>query len=196
MSLHIFKRGINKRAIFADTADYEFLLGTIVALGASHGLDIHAYALMTNHYHLIGTPSTKDVLPRVMRDISCAYVRYFNRKYGRIGTLWNERYGAVLLDDERYWLTCLRYVELNPVRAHLVDDSGAYRWSSYRIHAQGDACSWLTTHPTYLGLGHDPQTRQSAYRSICGVPLTEAELTLQRRPPHRASRDPVSGTGA
>jgi putative transposase len=126
-----------------------------------------------------------------MQEIGKSHTRYFNRKYGRIGTMWNERYGAILLDDERYCYNCLRYVDLNPVAAHIVSAPEEYRWSSYRVHALGEACGWLTPHPLYLALGSTAEERQLAYRAICAVPLTEDELTLQRRPRPRAEHAPV-----
>src|SRR5207344_2477989 len=98
------------------------------------------------------------------------------------GPLWNGRYGATLLDTERYWLTCLRYVELNPLRAHMVTAAETYRWSSYRVHAHGESCDWLTRHRCYLALGADDWSRQETYRTMCQVPLTHAEFQLQRRP--------------
>lgn len=183
LSLHVFQRGINRAPIFSAEHDCERLLQMIMTAASAHGLDVHGYALMTNHYHLVVTPKAEGVLTRVMREINSRYVRYYNRKYGRIGTLWNERYGAVLLDNERYWFTCLRYVELNPVRAHMVTTPEAYRWSSYRVHAHGEPAGGLVPHHLYVALGPNSEARQAAYRAMCSIPLTEAELTLQRRPP-------------
>jgi putative transposase len=102
-------------------------------------------------------------------------VRYYNRKHDRIGTIWNGRYKAIPILDERYWLTCLRYIEQNPVRAHIVADPGDYRWSTYGIHALGRPAGWIVLHDAYLALGADPGQRQEAYRAICGVSVSLAE---------------------
>ena len=185
ISVHVFERGINHAAIVKDERDNERLLQLIIRATDRRGVGVHAYALMTTHYHMVVTPPAEGVLAKAMQEIGLRYTRYFNRKYGRIGTVWNERYGAILLEDERYWYNCFRYVELNPSAAHMVWTPEAYRWSSYRVHALGESCEWLTPHPLYLALGQTPEVRQAAYRAMCAIPLTDAELTLQRRPPPR-----------
>ena len=185
VSVHVFQRGINHGTIVRDECDHEELLRLIVKATADRGVLVHAFALMTTHYHLIVTPPAEGVLARTMQEIGFRYTRHCNRKYGRIGTIWNDRYNGILLDDERYWYNCLRYVELNPFAAHMVSAPEDYRWSSYRVHAFGEPCAWLTPHPLYLALGPTAETRQMAYRAMCAVPLTESEVTLQRRPPLR-----------
>jgi putative transposase len=137
---------------------------------------------MKTHYHLVVTPSGEGVLPRAMQEIGIRYTRYFNRKYGRIGTVWNDRYCAVLLDNERYWYNCFRYVELNPLAAHIVATPEASQWSSYRVHALGEASGWLTPHRLYVALGPTAEVRQAAYRSMCAIPLTYEEEALIRYP--------------
>jgi putative transposase len=119
-------------------------------------------------------------MPCAMQQLGQRYVNYFNRKYQRTGTLWGGRYRAILIRDERYWLTCLRYVELNPLRAQLVRAPELYPWSSYQTHAFGTRSRWLTDHVVYDQLGATAEERQLAYRTICGVPLTDAELIQQR----------------
>jgi putative transposase len=183
VSLHVFQRGINHAAIVGHEGDNERLLELIIRAMDRRGVGLHAYALMSTHYHMIVTPPAEGVLAQAMQEIGLRYTRFFNRKYGRIGTMWNERYSAVLLDNESYWYNCFRYLELNPLAAHIVSAPEAYRWSSYRFHAQGESCDWLTPHRLYLALGKTPELRQAAYRAMCAIPLTDAELTLQRRPP-------------
>lgn len=185
LSLHVFPRGINGEAIARDDDDAEHLRRVVARAAAEHDVSIHASAFMKTHYHLIVTPATKDGLARTMQVADGRHTKYFNRKYKRTGTLWNERYNAVLLDDERYWYTCLRYVDLNPFRAHIVSAPEESRWSSYRVHAFGDKCDWLTTHPLYLRLGSTPDERQAAYRAMCDRRLTDDELDQQRHPPRK-----------
>ena len=183
VSLHIFPRGINRLAIVRDDWDVEHLLQAIVTAAGQHDVAIHAYAIMKTHYHLIATPSGEGRLGKMMQSIGIRHTKHFNRKYSRIGTLWNERYDAALLEDERYWYNCLRYVDLNAFRAQLVASPEEYRWSSYRTHAFGERCDWLTPHPLYVRLGPTSQLRQAAYRAMAGVPLTDVELAAQRLPP-------------
>jgi putative transposase len=191
LSLHVFNRGLNHLALFDEEGDYEEFLETVKCATASEGVAVHGFVLMTTHYHLQVTPKDKSALPRAMQRIDGGYVRYFNRKHERQGTVWNGRYKAILIEDQNYWLTCLRYTDQNPVRAHMVRSAEAYPWSSYRAHALGDGCSWLEEHHCYRALGSTHGERQAAYRAICGVPLTPSELTLQRLPPRRHRREPL-----
>ena len=111
-------------------------------------------------------PAFRYSCPKTMKACGGRYVQYFNRKYSRSGTLWNGRYKPILVDDERGWLRCLRYIERNPVEAGIVRDPSEYEWSSYRTHALGEASTWLTPHPVYLALGSTPELRQAVYRAI------------------------------
>jgi putative transposase len=188
LSVHVFPRGINGGEIVRSDDDRVRLLRVIVNAARRYGTQINAFALMTTHYHLILTPTSKSALAETMKQIGICQTLYFNGKYGRTGTLWNERYGATLLDDERYWYNCLRYIDLNPFRARMVTAPEDARWCSYRFHALGEPCDWLTPHPLYLRLGATAEARQHAYRAMCAVPLTDAEIDEQRHPPAPAGR--------
>jgi putative transposase len=182
LSVHVFPRGINGSAIVRDESDRERLLDVVIQAARRDGVEINAFAFMTTHYHLIVTPASVGALALTMQRIGSRHTRYFNRKYGRIGPLWNERYGATPLHDESYWYNCLRYVDLNPFRAHVTAAPEESRWSSYRFHACGESCEFLTPHPLYLKLGATARERQEAYRAMCGVGLTDEELEDQRHP--------------
>jgi putative transposase len=179
VSIHAIHRGNNRSMMFCDDADYELFLAFLEYAAARFELAVHAFALMTTHYHLHVTPQTREALPRAMKSANGRYVRYFNRKYERMGTLLAGRYRPIAIVDDNYWLTCLRYVELNPVRARMVRDPAQYRWSSYRAHALGESIDWLAPHPIYDALGATPAERQAAYRALCKIPLTETDMTLQ-----------------
>jgi len=167
MSLHVYQRGANKATMFHDEQDHRQFLAIAAQASQDNGLDVHGFVLMSNHYHLIATPQSKDALSAALRDLDGQYSKYFNRRYARIGPAWNGRFGRRHLRDERYWLSCLRYVEYNPVKASLVDAPEAYEWSSYRVHAFGEASAWLVPHQLYLSLGFTPEERQMFYRAIC-----------------------------
>jgi putative transposase len=186
-SVHAIRRGINRMQIFFDDADYESYLALLKSRSRRFAVAVHGFALMTNHVHLVVTPTNERGLPRMMHGVNRRYSRYFNKRYDRIGTMWNGRYTGSVIDDERYWLTCLRYVELNPVRANMVDRPESYRWTSYRVHAFGEVSDWLTPHPLYLALGSCDKERQAAYRAICGIPVSEAELADHRLRPAKES---------
>jgi putative transposase len=143
-------------------------------------LAVHGYVLMDTHFHLLATPQTRQSLSKATQGLGVRYVRGFNRKYDRIGTLWSHRPWIDVIEDERRWLTCLRYIEQNPVRAKMVASPGDYRWSSYGANALGIPCDWLTPHPLYLALGSCDATRQAAYRELCADLLCTADLVASR----------------
>jgi putative transposase len=127
---------------------------------------IHAYVLMTNHVHLLITPNRAEGLGIMMKRLGQRYVQYVNRTYKRSGTLWEGRYKSCLVSEESYVLGCYRYIELNPVRADMVNHPADYRWSSYRVNAQGEPTRTIAPHELYLGLGQDSASRSTAYREL------------------------------
>ena len=127
---HVIQRGNNRQPIFATTRDYEFYLEKLLKASKEHECQIHAYVLMTNHVHLLVTPTKIDGLSKMMQMLGRYYVQYFNYNYQRTGTLWEGRYKACLISSEQYLLTCMRYIELNPLRAQMVEEPGQYRWTS------------------------------------------------------------------
>jgi len=177
---HVIQRGNNRAVIFADAADYRFYLDKLGAACERFGCGIHAYVLMTNHVHLLITPATVQGIGKVMQALGRSYVRYFNDRYRRTGTLWEGRYKAALLDTEAYLLTCCRYIELNPVRAGMVEQPGQYRWSSYHCNGLMQADPLVTPHDVYLRLGVDAQRRCAIYRELFTRSINAATLELIR----------------
>jgi len=175
LSAHVFQRGHNKAPVFNEDCDYRTFLWLVRDASHRFAVDVHGFAVMNNHYHLIATPGDDEALPAAMKAIDGGYTRYYNKKHDRLGTAWNARYRAKLIDDETYWLTCLRYVELNPVRAQLVRAPEEYQWTSYPVHAMGAFNDWLVPHQIYLQLGPTPGDRQRAYRALCAVSDTVAD---------------------
>jgi putative transposase len=166
VSQHVIQRGNNREPCFHGTGDCQRYLGDLREAATRNHCRVHAYVLMTNHVHLLVTPMQEHGVSHLMQDIGRKYVRYVNRTYQRTGTLWEGRYKASLVDSDAYLLTCMRYIELNPVRARMVNHPGEYRWSSYAANAQGEANPLLTPHPVYTQLGTDSGTRQHAYREL------------------------------
>jgi putative transposase len=116
-----------------------------------------------------------------MQSLGRRYVRYFNDRYNRTGTLWEGRFRTALITDERYWLTCMRYVEMNPVRAGLAGSAEAYPWSSYRTHAFGVTDPLLAPHAVYDALASTADRRQEAWRHMCGPPVQCDQLETLRK---------------
>ena len=182
ISLHVIQRGNNRMNVFQQSDDYQAFLGLLRRAAESHDVAIHAYVLMTNHVHLIVTPGHALSLPTAMKELGGHYVRFYNKKYERTGTLWNGRYRGLPIRDESYWLTCLKCIEQNPVRAGIVNSSSEYRWSSYQAHAFGKWPTWLTPHAVYTALGPTSERRQAAYCSLITASLREDQLVVARQP--------------
>ena len=121
---------------------------------------------MTNHVHLLLSADRSEAPGELMKALGQRYVQYYNRTYGRSGTLWEGRYRSGPTQAEDYLLSCQRYIELNPVRAGMVEHPADYRWSSYRANAQSEADALVTPHEIYRGLGLTAARRQAAYREL------------------------------
>ena len=176
LPLHIIQRGNNRTPIFSSPADLAFFYEILRRSAHKHGLAVHAYVLMNNHFHVLGTPSCVHTVPKMMQSLGRIYVKYFNERYERTGTLWEGRYRAAIVEDDRYLMTCMRYIELNPVRAGMVDDPVDYRWSSFRANACGGFDPLVVSHAIYEQMGVSPDDRQTAYRSLFGSEIPEGQL--------------------
>lgn len=163
---HVIQRGNNREPCFFSKEDYLRYLAELNNTAKKNQAEIHAYVLMTNHVHLLVTPGHAHSISHMMQDLGRSYVRYINHTYKRTGTLWEGRYKAGLIDSEAYLLTCMRYIELNPVRASMVSHPGEYRWSSYGYNANGKPDAIIQPHPIYLVLDKTLEKQQYAYREL------------------------------
>ena len=185
---HIIQRGNNRQVIFAAEADYQFFRDALVEAADKHGLAIHAYVWMTNHVHLLATPGFADSISRTFQSVGRRYVQYFNYTYKRSGTLWEGRYRATVVDSERYLLTLMRYIELNPVRAGMVALPQDYPWSSYRRNAMGEGgpnAYWLSSHEEYSRLGRDGADRHITYQALFATSIGQGDLAEIRDCTHK-----------
>ena len=164
--LHIVQRGHNREPCFFAEEDYSGYLHWLGEALGENECALHAYVLMTNHVHLLLTPKKARAVPKLIISLGRRYVQYINRTYRRTGTLWDSRYKSSLVQAETYLLACQRYIELNPVRAAMVEDPAHYRWTSYRANGLGQPDTRLTPHPLYQALGRDDSERQAAYRAL------------------------------
>jgi putative transposase len=179
--LHVIQRGNNRSDCFHADSDYRFYLHVLSEQARKHGCAIHAYCLMTNHVHLLLTPAEPESIGLMMKGLGQRYVQYFNRTYQRSGTLWEGRFRSCVTEDEAYVLTCYRYIELNPVRAGMVEDPAQYRWSSYRCNAQGEASEVCTGHRLYQSISTNASARQAAYRELLRQAMAPDVLDRLRR---------------
>lgn len=184
VAMHVVQRGVNRSACFRAEADYLVYLSNLRKLAAHHGCAVHAYCLMTNHVHLLLTPTAAHSCTAMMRDLGQRYVPYFNSRHGRTGTLWEGRFRSSIAESARYVLACYRYIELNPVRARMVPDPVAYPWSSYGVNCGAGSDPFLSPHPEFEALAEKADNRHRAYRALFEEELDEPLL--------RAIRDSVN----
>ena len=177
---HVLQRGNNRSACFFQAADYPFYLDCLQQAALKHNCLVYAYVLMTNHVHLLVSGIEVGCISAMMQTLGRHYVRSINQRYGRTGTLWEGRFKSSVIESERYLLTCMRYIELNPVRAAMVAEAEDYPWSSYRRHALGKGDGWLADHDCYVALGQNRVLRQQAYQALFADPLLVQELSLIR----------------
>ena len=163
---HVIQRGNNRQAIFASTDDYQTMLDLLDENARKFSVAIHAYVLMGNHFHLLATPDTADGLPQMMQAVGRRYVRYFNDRQKRTGTLWEGRYKSTLIQTERYLLACMAYIDLNPVRANMVIQAKDYPWSSHAHYVGLRTDKLLTPHALVWELGNTPFAREAAYAEL------------------------------
>jgi putative transposase len=173
LPLHVVQRGHNRDVCFFAEDDYRVYLHWLAESLQATGCKLHAYVLMTNHVHLLLTPPDMEAMPRLMISLGRRYVQHINKTYYRTGTLWDSRYKSSLVHADEYLLLCQRYIELNPVRAAMVDDPAHYRWSSYRANGLGQTDLLLSPHEVYLALGAEDAARQSTYRAMFRPELDE-----------------------
>ena len=205
---HVIQRGNNHQLIFNTPVDYRRLLEVLEEAAKKCQVAIHAYVLMSNHFHLLATPQTVQGLPQMMQSLGRSYVRYFNATQQRSGTLWEGRYKSTLIQGERYLLACMAYIDLNPVRAGMVARPQDYPWSSHGHYIGMRTDRLITPHALFWELGNTPFAREAAYaemvqagiNSVQQAALTDATLSgwalgeadfvanLQKRTQRRVSK--------
>jgi putative transposase len=215
MPHHITQRGNRKTDVFLDAEDRHMYLELLREYSIQHRLRLWTYNLMTNHTHLIVLPETEYAVSDAMRDTHAAYASQFNRKYGFSGHLWQARFYSCVLDDQ-HLVHAVRYVELNPVRAGIVDRAEDYPWSSALPHVLGVDDRYLDPGLPLIGQiqnwsewleeGDDPKTLRSirdatAIGGACGsdefIRLLEAASgrCLSRRKRGRKPRNAAAAEG-
>lgn len=172
---HILQRGNNRQPIFVSTADYQLLLDLLFENARKFDVAIHAYVLMSNHFHLLATPQDTDGLSPMMQAVGRRYVRYFNDGQKRTGTLWEGRYKSTLIQAEQYLLPCMVCFDLNPVRAGLAAHPGDYPWSSYGHYVGQRADKLITPHGLVWSLGNTPFAREVAYADLVQLGISAVQ---------------------
>lgn len=173
---HIVQRGNDRQACFFQPDDYSTYLALLREASLRHDCAVHAYVLMTNHVHLLVTPTKPKAVGRMMQSLGRNYVSHVNARYRRTGTLWEGRYKSCLVDSEEYVLACYRYIELNPVRAGIVATPAEYPWSSHHCNALGEFDGLIRPHPQYLALDGVDTRLHEAYRALFATEISQERL--------------------
>ena len=173
---HVIQRGINKSAVFYEDEDYQHYKHILHKAAESSGVLIHAYVLMTNHIHLLATADSNRGISLMMQQIGRFYVPYINHKYGQSGTLWDGRFKSSLVDSDQYVLACMRYIEMNPVRAGTVKTPQEYKWSSYLCNGLDRLDRIISPPASYLNLALTKKKRLQVYSSLFTEHLDEGVL--------------------
>jgi putative transposase len=178
--LHITQRGVDRCPTFLVDEDFAFYRRALKDALTDARCSVHAYVLMTNHVHLLATPMDRDGPARMMRTLGLRYVRYFNDRYRRSGTLWEGRFRSTVVSSPQHFFACSRYIEQNPVRARMANDPRDYAWSSVHRNAYGRDDLVVSEHPLYTQLGVELETRTSEYRELVASTLAPSVLADMR----------------
>ena len=178
---HIVQRGHNRQVVFVERQDYHYYLQNLREWKEKLTCKIYAYCLMTNHIHLIVDPGEDpDNLALLMKRVTGRQTRLVNYLEKRTGSLWEGRYKSSPIETNEYLLACCRYVEMNPVRAGMVDIPEQYDWSSYRAKVGMAENDMLDMDPVYLGLGETAEKRRVRYAEWVHADIPKHEINLIR----------------
>ena len=163
-TLHIMHRGNNKQDTFETEEDMARILEDIAISLSKSKCYLHAYVIMTNHLHLLVTPTDKAQLAKFMQSIANRYVRYFNTRHHWTGIIWEGRFKSCLVDSDHYLFALYKYIEMNPINAGIVKELEDYQWSSYQHNALGQADPLITEHVLFIGLASNSEQCCERYK--------------------------------
>ena len=186
--MHTVLRGHDRQPCFFEDMDRRVFLKYLGDAAVRTSCDLHAYVLMTNHVHFLVSGREHGSVSRLMHSVARRYSVYINRKQRRSGSLYEGRFRSDPVAHSTYFLACMRYIELNPVRAGLASHPSQYPWSSFGSNATGEPSGLLVAHSEYLGLGGTRERRAAAYLRLFGQPISTECLEALRRGVRPASR--------
>lgn len=163
---HITTRGNNQQQVFHEERDFNKYLHFLQYYKEKFKFKLYAFVLMLNHPHLLVETTKSGSISAIMKLLSQRYSVFYNKKYKRIGHLWESRFHSNIVEKESYLLECMRYIELNPIRSNLVADLKNYKWSSYLAHIGDTPCTFLDTHPIFSELGKTLKEAQTNYKKF------------------------------
>ena len=172
---HVLQRGNNGQSVFVETADYECMRALLAEYTRTLDVALHAYVLMPSALRLLATPGTTDALPALMQAVGRRYVRYFNDRHGRTGTLWDGRFRSTPVQAERYLLPSMVWLDTAPVAAGLVNEPTLYPWSSCAHYCGVRSDKLVKPHALFWALGNTPFAREAAYADLVHAGVSAAD---------------------
>lgn len=163
---YIFHKQNNTKNIFVDAQDFSFYIQKLYEYSNQEYVSIHAYTLARGQVHLLATPKKENGISEMMQHLGRSYARYFNKRYGHRGSVFQGRYRSTMVEAENYLLICQQHIECLPKQFNLCSNPADYTWSSYRHNALGEKDILLTFHEAYLRLGCTKDERAAAYRQL------------------------------
>lgn len=189
---HIVQRGHDRQRVFASSCDYQYYLKNLETLSTELQIRVYSFCLMTNHVHLLMEPSQSGAtLSRMMKVLAARQTRHVNRIAHRTGTLWEGRFKCSIVETDRYLLACMRYIDLNPVKAAIVEQPDDYEWSSYHAIVRAQKPTFLSFHPILKSLGRDSHDWRTAYKDFVCAEVSDSETKLIRT---AVARDQLTGS--
>lgn len=173
---HIIQRGHRQQPVVLDDEDRLLFLQILRESSVEHQVNIHAYALLDDHVHLLATPQAASGLSAMMQAFGRRYVAAFNRRHGQHGTLWEGRFRATVIEPERYLLACMSYIELHPVRHGVVTQPEHFAWSSNAHHYGLRTDPLVSDHKLFWALGNTPFDREARYRVLLAQGLSSLQI--------------------
>ena len=173
---HVVQRGRNREPVFFESSDYYFYLEKLREALHKYEAELHAYVLMTNHVHLLISAKDAKAISSVMQYVGRCYVPYINHKYGFSGSLWEGRFKSSLIESESYLLSCMRYIELNPVRANMAHSPEDYIYSSYHANALGKDDLLVTPHVEFLKISESSKNRAKFYQGLFNQIISQEDM--------------------
>ncbi|MDT8989581.1 transposase [Curvibacter sp. APW13] len=172
---HVIQRGLGGVNLFPEVADRLFFLECLASACRGHRVQLHAYVLLDDHFQLLVTIAEAESLAKAMQAVGRAYVRYFNDRYRRRGTLWEGRYRSTVIQAARYMLPCMVSFDWNPVLRSQAARPSDYAWSSHGHYAGHRVDSFLVSPAQYWSLGNTPFAREAKYAVLVEQGLTAQE---------------------
>ncbi len=183
---HVFNRANAKLEIFHHDTDYEYFLSLIKRYKKKYMFNLFHWVLLPNHFHFSIEMADQENIIKCIGGLQQAYTQYHHKKWNSAGKLWQGRFKSLPVEKERYLLDCGRYIEMNPVRAGIVEYPWEYKWSSCSVYLTGEEDGITKIDPGYISLGRDVSGRGEKYKIWL---MKEDQINIENNKKYFGSRN-------